>query len=213
MTIGGKNPPSQQSVLPTCDEGDDSVGVVDGKYRRAHPGCGLRGGGPRHRARPSDLHLGHDARWARHLEGRRPPRLVELNLGITVGFLALASRRKPATFLLVNVDSVARGPCHGAARSTAPCIVASPFLCHARATRVLFSEISFFLSYLFVVAQTGLGPLYYHKKIKLFPHFSFFSPSFSVAGAFRRLFWQLYWRGFLGGSGFITNATAASYWG
>jgi hypothetical protein len=47
--------------------------------------------------------------------------------------------------------------------------------------------------------------LYYHKKVELFPHFFFSSPRFSVAGAFRRLFWQLYWRGFLGGSGFITN--------
>ena len=69
--IGGKNPPLQHSVLPTYDEGDDSAGVDDGKNRRSHPGRGLRGGGPRHRARPSYLHLGHDARGARHLEGRR----------------------------------------------------------------------------------------------------------------------------------------------
>ena len=48
--IGGKNPPSQHSVLPTYDEGDDSAGVDDGKNRRSHPGRGPRGGGPRHRA-------------------------------------------------------------------------------------------------------------------------------------------------------------------
>ena len=68
--IGGKNPPSQHSVLPTYDEGDDSASVGDGKDRRSHPGCGRRGGGPRRRARPSYLQLGHDVRGA-NLEGRR----------------------------------------------------------------------------------------------------------------------------------------------
>jgi hypothetical protein len=53
----------------------DGEGVLQGDgpvdEEGSHPGRGLRGGGPRHRARPSYLHLGHDARGARHLEGRR----------------------------------------------------------------------------------------------------------------------------------------------
>ena len=68
---GGKKPLSQHSVSPTYDEVFDSAGVDDGKDRRSHPGCGLRGGGPRHRALPSYRPRGHDSRGARHLEGRR----------------------------------------------------------------------------------------------------------------------------------------------